>query len=145
MDHSPLRIKKNIICWDVDDTLILWGKSQEPDTHLIDPDSGCVESGIAHKEHIQRLKDHKKAGHFNIVWSAGGWDWAAAAVDCLGIEKYVDLICDKPLQYYDDIDAHQFMGRRSFIGEKKKAHASDAMYQPRERMLENYVDKIDTE
>ena len=107
---------EEVVMFDIDDTLILWGKSGKLDASFIDPDSGAQESGKKHIEHIKRLIEHKEAGHTVIAWSGGGGAYARAAIDGLGLTKYVDLCMSKPMQYYDDYDAHAFMGRRSYIG-----------------------------
>lgn len=62
-----------------------------------------------HKKHIEQLKLHKSRGHTIIVWSAGGWEWAEAAVRALKLEKFVDLVLEKPLWCYDDLQPSEFI------------------------------------
>lgn len=112
------KVAINVVCFDVDETLILWSRPGEPDVHMTCPYSGVIESGHANKEIIERIKKHKELNHYVIVWSGGGGLWAASAVEALGIEEYVDKVMDKPLQYYDDLKAEDFMGTRSFPGHK---------------------------
>ena len=84
------------VCFDVDDTLILWDH----------PDSNLTIEGIsvkAHEKHIAYLKRHHARGHHVTVWSAGGAAWAERAVRLLGIEAFVHEVRAKPRWYVDDI------------------------------------------
>lgn len=86
---------ENIVCFDVDDTLVLWNR---PDSDLIIEDSPYK----IHKKHIISMKRFHSRGQFVIVWSKGGAQWAKKAVQLLGIEKYVNLVCAKPSWCFDD-------------------------------------------
>lgn len=131
--------------FDVDDTLIMWNRPVVDDPDVIEitcptsrtmrtlmemsddgslaPDtpSEPVEVGSwtervkPHRKHIEELKKHKMRGHTVIVWSAGGWEWAEAVVRALKLEKYVDLVLEKPTWYYDDLPAQEFMGKRYYL------------------------------
>lgn len=109
-----MRIVKsdNIVCFDVDDTLLMW----EYDNDLLFHSkarpinvNGCTV--LAHDTHIRKLKEFKAKGHYVIVWSQGGYEWAAEAVKLLRLEAYVDLVICKPKWYVDDNDANNFMRR----------------------------------
>jgi len=117
-NQSMLKFE-NVAFFDVDETLVLWRTVHEPDTNFVCPHTGVIESGTAHKEHVERIKQHKKLGHTVIVWSAGGMEWASRAVEALGVKEYVDICMEKPIQYYDDITADEFMGSRTYVGSKK--------------------------
>ena len=86
---------ENIVCFDVDDTLILWNR---PDSDLVLEDS----SYKVHKKHIESMKRFHARGHFVIVWSKGGAAWAKKCVELLRIEKYVNLVMAKPSWCFDD-------------------------------------------
>jgi hypothetical protein len=118
--------------FDVDDTLVKWNKATDeekakavPFTHPacrgVNADGDIVdypawtEYLVPHKKHIEQMKAHKLRGHTVIVWSAGGWQWAETAVRTLGLDKYVDLILEKPLWFYDDLQAHEILGKRIFM------------------------------
>lgn len=130
--------KESVIFFDIDDTLILWGKNKT-DVSFIEPHSGCIESGIANKEHVQRLKDHYNAGHFIIAWSGGGAEYCKRAIEALGLTKYTHLSISKPMQYYDDLPAEEWMGRRSYIGETGIRAGQTMM--ARSEMIIDYEDK----
>lgn len=124
---------------DVDDTLVMWGMAKKGDPEAvaikcpssryvralnemgIETDELVKETGewteylVPHKRHIAQLVQHKLRGHTVIVWSAGGWEWAEAVVRSLGIEKYVDLVIEKPMWYYDDRPAEAFMGKPIYM------------------------------
>lgn len=84
-----------IVCFDVDDTLVMWkGSDYKP-----------------HQLHIDSLIRHAKREHYVIVWSAGGVDWAKKIVEELQLTQYVDLVCCKPAWYVDDKKADEWMER----------------------------------
>ena len=123
MTIKDIPSKESVVFFDCDDTLILWGKTEEEsDIKIKCPYYGTIESGKIHKEHVQRLKDHKKEGHYVIVWSQGGIQHARSVVEALKIQDYVDLILEKPLQYYDDLDCQVWMGTRTYLGDTKRSH-----------------------
>lgn len=116
---------KEAVFFDVDDTLVKWSPTQEEkfmfgveftcpgSTTLIDGE--LKESGpwkeflVPHRKHIESLKKHKQRGHTVVVWSAGGYDWAAAVVKTLGLENFVDLVISKPRWAYDDLPPNEYM------------------------------------
>ena len=132
-DANPISFHENVVCFDVDQTLIIWGKGPEDcDTWMQCDSTGVMEGGVAHKEHVEALKKHKKDGHFVIVWSAGGGQYARNACIGLGITEHVDLCLDKPMQYYDDIDCSKFMGRTTYLGNSiMYGHRDHGPYQVR--------------
>lgn len=131
--------------FDVDDTLIMWNNAREGDPDAIEIaypasrhikaiqdiggegafDKDAVEERAystpwtawvrPHKKHIEQLKLHRLRGHTIIVWSAGGWEWAEAAVKALNLEQYVDLVIEKPTWFYDDKTAAEFMGSPLYL------------------------------
>jgi hypothetical protein len=120
--------------FDVDETLLMWYGSPEdlaeygvwvtsPVSEFYNEDglqktSANKQLLLPHRKHIEQLKQHKFRGHTIIVWSAGGWDWAEAAVKALGLEKYVDLVISKPIWFYDDLPCQEFMGKRYYFDDK---------------------------
>jgi hypothetical protein len=70
---------------------------------------------LPHRLHIEQLRKHKMRGHTVIVWSAGGYDWAAAVVKTLGLENIVDLVISKPIWVYDDLPPNEFMPKSKWM------------------------------
>lgn len=119
------------VWFDVDDTLIMWCNPRKDDERAIeikcpaslvmDEDGKLVPSGewtarvLPHLAHIEQLKIHKSRGHLIIVWSAGGWDWAQAAVKALGLEPYVDFCLSKPTWAYDDKKPEEYMPKSYYM------------------------------
>lgn len=111
---------------DVDNTLVMWDDltpedkangiaitcpiskafTEEGNEVEVEP---WTELLVPHKAHIEMLKQHKLRGHTIIVWSAGGWEWAEAVVKALQLEKYVDVVLEKPMWFYDDLKSSEFM------------------------------------
>lgn len=126
---------KQTTFFDVDDTLVMWNATQQeldargvwfecpPSTWTVDPtDPHSVpapvpawqERLLPHRYHIEQLKKHKIRGHTIVVWSAGGYDWAAAVVKALKLEEYVDLVISKPIWAYDDLQPNEFIPKVSW-------------------------------
>lgn len=103
---------------DCDDTLVMWGIKAKKGQKLIaitNPHDGTQDYLAPHKGHIKILKDRKARGSHIVVWSAGGFAWAAAVVKALGLESYVDQVMTKPHAYIDDKYAAEFMGERIYL------------------------------
>ena len=95
--------KDNPIYFDVDDTLVIWSFSPEEKDLIQFKYHGHVYTLKPHNKHIRFLKSQKKRSRSVIVWSAGGWEWASCVVKALGIEKYVDVVIEKPILCIDDV------------------------------------------
>lgn len=124
-------IKGITVFWDVDDTLVKWGNATPEEMNDAIPITCPISSAIIdeedvivqpwteylrpHKKHIAQIKLHKMRGHRNIVWSAGGAEWAEAVVQALGIEEYVDIVMGKPSWYYDDLRCDEYMGNPQYL------------------------------
>jgi hypothetical protein len=93
----------NIVCFDVDDTLVMWECPTTYASSIAIENAGFVENVYPHDKHIKHLKNFKFRGQYVIVWSQGGVQWATAVVKALNLEEYVDLICTKPKWFYDDL------------------------------------------
>lgn len=113
---------EQILCFDIDDTLISWRKAKKHDKVVCftDPYDNSQHYVVVHEPHVKILKDRKARGATIIVWSQSGWAWAQAVVKALGIEGYVDLVASKPVAYVDDKECQQWMGERIFLPEKSK-------------------------
>lgn len=121
---------QTVFC-DVDDTLVLWSPTQEqsdssgiwiecPGSYaLIDGELVTSPSWkqklVPHSKHVEQLKQHKARGHTVVVWSAGGWEWARAVVEALGLQQYVDLVISKPTWCYDDLPPNEYMPKSIWI------------------------------
>lgn len=106
-DECYLLDSTNTIFFDVDDTLIMWGKKHQKDrTDVINiPDPyirGHVMNFTPHRTHINILKRNFFQGRQVVVWSAAGATWAKTVVEKLELEEYVTLILEKPSKYVDD-------------------------------------------
>lgn len=112
-----LECKQTVFC-DVDGTLILWNPTEKQlfnyGISYTNP-NGLSTILVPHLPNIEQLKKHAERQHTIIVWSAGGSAWAAEAVKFLKLEKYVDLVISKPIWYYDDKNAEEFMGKPQYL------------------------------
>lgn len=104
---------KRLVCWDVDDTLILW--DTEPENPLNINIDGLI--CRPHKKHIQLLKRLKAIGWNVVVWSQGGADHAANVVKHLKLEKYVDVVMSKPEVIFDDLPWEEQYIKRKYLDE----------------------------
>lgn len=86
---------ENIICVDVDDTLLMWeGQDWTPNHGNIDA----------------LIREHKR-GKFVIVWSRAGGEAARRAVKALKLEQYVDMTMAKPGRVLDDKEPNSWLHR----------------------------------
>lgn len=118
---------ENIVCFDVDDTLVIWTIPPGREKECILFDSfGVPEWLLPHKHHIKLLKQFKARGQKVIVWSQGGAQWAEAVVKTLKLEDYVDVVMAKPKWVIDDLPAATWMQRTYLDLDGKRTRCLDA-------------------
>ncbi len=100
-----MRVISNPRIWefDVDNTLILWDKSQYQDIPPVfaNSDKGPVTLHINQKN-VNLLIKLAKIGWYIRVHSGSGVEWAAKIIRLLNLEPYVDSVEAKPLGKTDD-------------------------------------------
>lgn len=119
---------EQIVCFDCDDTLVLWPENHpnhfpnasfaQPSPGSIpitDPYDNSVNYLIPHTKHISLLKKYKGRGNYIRVWSAAGVKWAEAVVKALAIEDYVDSVETKPLKLIDDLPVDRIFETRLYL------------------------------
>ena len=105
----------NIIGVDVDETLVMWSIPVEYQGQAIKFNNFGYETMLLpHKKHIELLKQFKVRGHYIIVWSQGGWEWASEVIKVLGLEDWVDEVKTKPKWIIDDLPANSWT-RRTYL------------------------------
>lgn len=110
----PQTVKSELVAfYDCDDTLVMWNP-KVTDVSIQDS-AGDLQNLARHEDHVRLLKDHKARGYTNIVWSAGGYQWAQAVVKALELEAYVDLIMAKPVKFFDDLPAQEVLTNRVYL------------------------------
>lgn len=92
----------NVVYFDVDETLILWDAPPENKTLAINA-WGITVNVAPSAETITRLVQHKAQGHYVVVWSQAGHEWAHAVLDGLKLIDYVNVCMTKPKWMYDDL------------------------------------------
>lgn len=113
-----MKVVKNEMTFfvDIDETLVCWLEPYDPNGfEIIDPNDGMPNKVLPHHPHIKILKNKKTRGAHVVVWSAGGYAWAEAVINALGLAQYVDQIMTKPSAYMDDKLATEFMGERIYL------------------------------
>lgn len=88
--------------FDVDETLVRWTTIENYPVYVV------------HNPTIAELIAAKQRGHYVVVWSAGGWEWAERIVRELKLQDFVDEVRGKPDWYHDDKPADEWM-RRCYI------------------------------
>lgn len=64
---------------------------------------------------IRLLKEEHQRGSYIMAWSRGGHAWAESVLIALGLEHCVDLVIDKPLVYFDDVEVSDWLKDRVFL------------------------------
>lgn len=103
-----------IVPFDVDETLIGVGGPRE--ITFFNPNHNVYETTKVHEEHVEEIKRLKKEGHSIIVWSMSGSQYTKNVVEALELTEYVDLVSDKPIEYYDDMKVGwEWMAIRKYL------------------------------
>lgn len=114
-----ITIDQDMVPFDIDQTLILHKPQNEicplnlvrvKDT--IADRIICVE---AHRAMIRLLEEEHAAGKYIMVWSRGGAKWATAVLVALNLTSKVNLVLTKPLVYFDDKPASEWLQNRVYI------------------------------
>lgn len=114
---------EDVICVDVDDTLIMWYIDDVADKKdlitIEDPYiPGHYETLAVHHRHVSLVKRLKAQGNAIVVWSYGGEKWAQTIVEALGLSEHVDFIMPKPAEYVDDTPMAEWQPKRIYLHKK---------------------------
>lgn len=102
--------------FDIDDTLVSWetfGTYTPNSIEFIDPDTNEKIYLEVITENVEALKRHRLRGHNIVLWSQGGAAWCKEVAKKLNITNSVDAYLRKPVWFYDDIPASNFMPESS--------------------------------
>jgi predicted phosphatase len=107
---------ENIKPFDVDGTLICDPKDSQMRAFIPDPiePGRTIHVGI-NQSMVRLLKEEKSRGAYIILWSRGGYQWAATVARFLELDRHIDLVISKPLAYFDDVPAEEWLQNRVFI------------------------------
>lgn len=96
-------IDQDIWEFDVDDTLIMWNRSEYPNAEriTIETAKGPAEL-VVNRKNINMLIKAAKLGYYIRVHSGSGHHWAWKVCNALDILEYVDSIETKPKAKTDD-------------------------------------------
>lgn len=124
---KKVEIERVVPC-DVDDTLIMHeNEIPDPADRVLVKDSLSGEVVIVriNRNMVRLLKEEKQRGSFVIVWSRGGYQWAADVIRALNLEDHVDIVMSKPLVYFDDSPVDVWLKDRVYMTPDKpyKKHA----------------------
>ncbi len=110
---------EQVYMFDVDDTLILWDdkclQGSEGKIAIVDPYDSKIVFLRPHTRHVKLLTQMFGRGRHIIVWSAGGYKWAVAVIEALGLEDKVHLVMTKPAGYVDDLECSKWLTNRIYL------------------------------
>lgn len=112
--------KEHVVLCDVDETLIMHVDLQ---TAVTSPDRVDIYDAVEDKHifvirnnpMIRLVKEEVARGSYVIVWSRGGYAWAASVVEALGLDKLVHQVMSKPMVYFDDKPIEQWLPYRVYL------------------------------
>lgn len=119
-----MRILENerLVMVDVDDTIVMHREfdksiySKVKSTRIKCRHTGEILQLEINKNMVRLLKEEHNRGSTIVVWSRGGYQWAADVITALGLEAYVDTVMSKPLVYFDDKPVTEWLTDRVYIG-----------------------------
>ena len=110
--------------FDVDGTLIvLYDPTVDANCYIDIPDPiypGKIIRLRKNNAMIRLMLEEKHRGSYILVWSRGGYEWAETVIRALDLYDVVDIIMDKPLAYFDDMEVSRWLKDRVFIGPDEK-------------------------
>jgi phosphoserine phosphatase len=107
--------KNKIICFDVDETLIIHDYPAEVQHCVMEfNDSGFKQFRVPNFAMIDALKKNHAQGHHIIVWSQNGYEWVKEVTSKLKLTKYIHYGMCKPDFIFDDLRPEEFM-KRAYI------------------------------
>lgn len=105
--------------FDVDDSLVMHLPVELHKDYrtvkIVDEIEGKTITMVVNEPMVRLLKEEASRNRLVIVWSRGGELWAEAVVKALKLEKYVDLIMEKPVVYYDDKPIEDWLPYRVYL------------------------------
>jgi hypothetical protein len=117
MKKRQVNKSEQVICCDIDDTIVLWNP-EAPGDKIEIPCPHSLHGHFdlkTHEPHIRLVKERLARGAVMIVWSAGGWAWADSVFEALGIDHENIHIYSKPYAYIDDSECQNWMGDRIYL------------------------------
>lgn len=109
---------EQVIPCDIDDTLVQWDKSK-PGTKITINCVYGVQPGphevVIHEPHVRLIKERLVRGTLILAWSQGGFAWAKAVLNALGIDHLNIVVMSKPTAYLDDKECQHWMGDRIYL------------------------------
>lgn len=112
---KPFLLENDTVLFvDCDDTLVMWSWPPEAEKELIHisaKNEPALQNILVwpHKYHIEKIKRFKLRGLSVVVWSQGGYAWANAIVEALGLTEFVDAVMAKPRWVVDDLPINAWL------------------------------------
>jgi hypothetical protein len=102
--------------WDVDGTLVSHDLDfKGPTVCVDDPVSGRMIEVVENEAMTRLMREEKHRGAYIVVWSRGGYEWAANVIKALGLEDAVDAVMSKPVSYMDDLPVQDWLQHRVYL------------------------------
>ena len=110
---------EHVYAFDVDDTLVMWGKWDEPGPkkiRIVDPYDSSIVYLTPNTRHVKLLQQMHGRGRHILVWSQSGAKWAETVLAALGLTSFVHTILTKPSGYVDDLPVTAWMQNHIYLG-----------------------------
>lgn len=113
-----INTKEHLAPFDVDKTLILPIEGDHTPGRRVkvrDPVTNGFILMAVHEPMERLLREEYQRGSHVIVWSRGGWEWALAVVNAVGVQDCVHDVYTKPLVYFDDVPIEEWLKYRVYL------------------------------
>lgn len=109
---------ERVAYFDIDDTLVMHVDTDNIDGLTVNVYDAITEEFIemqVNRPMVRLLKEEHHRGSHIVVWSRGGYEWAANVIKALDLVPYVHTVMTKPLVYFDDKPISEWLPYRVYL------------------------------
>lgn len=124
---------EQILFCDIDDTLIMHDTQKYnnlPKVIVLDPYLNVLRELSIHAPHVLLLRERAARGAHIKAMSAGGYKWAEAVINALGLQDCVAECLSKPVAIIDDLPVEAALGKTMYLDPNSKWKSEEFLTVP---------------